>query len=311
MPRLLLLSLLLLAPAALAQDGAVASLETDQAAYAYGETIELRYTITNEGDSPFTLNASSGTCAVTFTFGTFVAPGSGGACTADEVWYEFEPGASWTWTWHIHPNEHAVPESSGEHTITASFEWETLPATTTFMAPEYLGGRIFLRLAEGFTVEDVQDVMDALNAEVLEAWESSHAYLWEIEGTSAADAVATYESDPRFASFYIYREIYFESSYTTDAEGTPETGTPELTGAHPNPFAVSTTFALTVPRTGNAVVEVFDLLGRRVATLHDGPLTAEVEHRFTFAARDLPSGLYLVRATGDGFTEARRVTLSR
>lgn len=316
MRRLLLLpALALLIPAALAQPGAVASLETDKDAYAYGETIELRYRITNESDSPFTLNNPDG-CVANFTFDAFRTPGESGACSLMEVFLDFAPGASWTWVWQIVPQEHSVPEVSGEHTITAyfggAFEGNgTFPATVTFTAPEYLGGRVYLRLADGFTEEDVQDVADALNAEVIEAWNWGPSFVWEIEGTTVTDAVATYASDPRFQEFRLHRELYPEPFYTTDAESTPEAGTPNLTAAHPNPFATSTTFALTVPRPGPVRVEVFDVLGRRVATLHDGPLTAEVEHRFTFASGGLPSGLYVVRATGGGFAEARRVTLSR
>lgn len=313
MRRLLLLpALALLIPAAMAQPGAVASLETDKDEYAYGETIELRYTITNEGDEPFTLNAGSESCAVTFTFGTFAAAGEATACTQVEVWYRFEPGASRTWSWLLHPNELAVPESTGEHTITAYFDGydpESLTAATTFTAPEYLGGRVMLRLAEGVTEEDVQDVADALNAEVIEDWEPT--LLWEIEGTTVADAVATYAPDPRFEEFRLHRELYFNASPTTSAGRPSETGTPHLSAPRPNPFTTSTTFALRVPTPGPARVEVFDLLGRRVATLHDGPLAGGAEHRFTFAARGLPSGLYVVRATGAGFSQARRVTLSR
>ncbi len=55
---------------------------------------------------------------------------------------------------------------------------------------------------------------------------------------------------------------------------------------------------------------MFDLLGRRVAVLHDGPLTA-AEHTFAFHASTLPAGVYVVRATGEGFAETRRVTLTR
>lgn len=57
-------------------------------------------------------------------------------------------------------------------------------------------------------------------------------------------------------------------------------------------------------------VVVFDVLGREVANLHDGLVEAG-EHRLPFDGADLPSGLYVVRASAgaEGFTE--QVTLLR
>lgn len=313
MLRLLLLSMLL-APAALAQEGVVSSAETDQAEYAYGETIELRYTITNTTDEPITLRSSSGSCSAGFTFGSFATPGEGGACTLDERPWEFGPGGSWTWVWQIIPSEHGVPETSGEQSITASFNGRfgfegSLPATSMFEAPQYLGGRIIVRLNDGYTLEDVQGVADTLNAVVIET--SGYSVLWEISGTTIQEAVATYSDDPRFDYVEIWREIDYGARYTTEAEDFPAVPEAALTAARPNPFAAATSFALTMPEAGPVRVEVFDVLGRRVAVLHDGPLAAGVEHGFTFHAAALPAGVYVVRASGDGFAQSRRVTLAR
>lgn len=311
MSRLLLLSLLLV-PAALAQDGAVPSVETDQSEYAYGETIELRYTIANESDEAFTLTSPSGSCTAGFTFGSLVSPGESGGCTADEVSIEFPPNSSRTWVWQIVPNEHGVPEASGEQSITAYFGVYIEPrfvAETSISAPRYLGGRLSLRLSDGFTLDDVQDVMEMLNAIVVEG--GGLYYTWEIEGVTLADAVDRYADDERFAAFSISRFVDYSAIILTDDEADAVPLTFVLTTAHPNPFVASTSFTLTAPASGPARIEVFDLLGRRVAVLHDGPLTAGAEHHFTFHAASLPSGLYVVRATGDGFTETRRVTLAR
>lgn len=310
MLRLLLISFLL-APAALAQGGLVSSAETDKAEYAYGETIELRYTITNTSDETITVTSMSGSCAAGFTYGSFVSLDWVEACTTDERPWEFGPGGSWIWTWHIIPNEHGVPETSGEQTVTAHFEGygNTFPATATFEAPQYLGGRISLSLAEGYTMEDVQDVADALNAVVITA--GSTSALWEISGVTIQEAVATYGGDPRFERFEIWRLIDYAVRYAVDAEGVSAVAEAALTAAHPNPFAAATSFTLSVPEAGPVRVEVFDVLGRRVALLHDGPLAAGAEHGFTFRASALPAGAYVVRAAGEGFTLSRRLTLAR
>ncbi len=83
-----------------------------------------------------------------------------------------------------------------------------------------------------------------------------------------------------------------------------------LAAAYPNPFRASTTFALDVPEAAHVSVAVYDALGRRVAMLLDEEVEAGT-HRVAFDASALPSGVYLVRATGAGATALQRVTLVR
>ncbi|HYE96867.1 MAG TPA: hypothetical protein VD962_11725, partial [Rubricoccaceae bacterium] len=84
-----------------------------------------------------------------------------------------------------------------------------------------------------------------------------------------------------------------------------------LSAAHPNPFSDATTLTLRVARAQRVTLDVYDALGRRVATLHDGPLAAGAEHRFTFEGGALPSGAYAVRVVGEDFTAARTITRLR
>ena len=56
-------------------------------------------------------------------------------------------------------------------------------------------------------------------------------------------------------------------------------------------------------------VALYDLLGRRVALLYDGPLTAYTTHLFVIDGSRLPSGKYVVRVAGRQFTETRSVIL--
>ncbi|MEM1125422.1 MAG: glycoside hydrolase family 9 protein [Bacteroidota bacterium] len=71
-----------------------------------------------------------------------------------------------------------------------------------------------------------------------------------------------------------------------------------LEAPYPNPFNPHTQVTLTLATTQDIDLAVYDLLGRRIQTLHRGPLHAGARHRFTFDAQGLPSGLYLIRATG-------------
>jgi endonuclease/exonuclease/phosphatase family metal-dependent hydrolase len=85
---------------------------------------------------------------------------------------------------------------------------------------------------------------------------------------------------------------------------------PMLEGAYPNPFRARTTLSYTLRRAGPVRLEVYDILGRRVASLVDGPQTAGT-HRVEFTASGLPPGLYLARLEAGGTSLARPLLLAR
>ncbi|MEM1093015.1 MAG: T9SS type A sorting domain-containing protein [Bacteroidota bacterium] len=82
-----------------------------------------------------------------------------------------------------------------------------------------------------------------------------------------------------------------------------------LSAAFPNPFQQQTTFNVTAREAQHVKVEVFNFLGQSVEVLHDGLIDAGVTKRLTFKPENLPSGLYLYRASGDGFSFTRQFTL--
>jgi photosystem II stability/assembly factor-like uncharacterized protein len=63
---------------------------------------------------------------------------------------------------------------------------------------------------------------------------------------------------------------------------------------YPNPFNPVTRLLFSLPECSSVLLEICDLLGRRVATLADGMLDAGDHHR-VFNGADLPSGVYLAR----------------
>ncbi|HLA62817.1 MAG TPA: TonB family protein [Rhodothermales bacterium] len=83
-----------------------------------------------------------------------------------------------------------------------------------------------------------------------------------------------------------------------------------LSAPVPNPARDHARVILTLDRGEEVAVAVYDALGRRVATLHDGPLTAGA-HAFTLDAHALASGTYVVRATGSSFAATTRAVLAR
>ncbi len=67
-----------------------------------------------------------------------------------------------------------------------------------------------------------------------------------------------------------------------------------LTGNYPNPFNPRTTIRYALPQAGTVRLVVYDMLGREVAVLADGPKPAG-RHAARFDAGGLPSGTYVYR----------------
>ncbi len=70
---------------------------------------------------------------------------------------------------------------------------------------------------------------------------------------------------------------------------------------YPNPFADRMTIPLGLPEAGEVRMQVYDIQGRRVATLMDGRMAAGA-HRVTLSAHGLSAGTYFLDTTyvGDG-----------
>ncbi len=73
------------------------------------------------------------------------------------------------------------------------------------------------------------------------------------------------------------------------AEQLPQTFS--LKQNYPNPFNPTTTIEFSVPKAMNVVLNVFDITGRKVATLVNGRVTAGT-HRVEFNATNLAAGIY-------------------
>jgi hypothetical protein len=106
--------------------------------------------------------------------------------------------------------------------------------------------------------------------------------------------------------------IFDWSLYGWDSESLNATAPAEfeLRPAYPNPFNPETQMTFYLPRASRVNLTIYDLSGRRVATLYDGWYNAGV-YQATFGAEDLPSGMYLARFQVDGFTQTQKLILMK
>jgi subtilisin family serine protease len=84
-----------------------------------------------------------------------------------------------------------------------------------------------------------------------------------------------------------------------------------LSGVSPNPAGSHAGFSLYVPAQGSVTVNIFDVAGRAVASVHSGEL-ASGSHSFIWSVpENLGNGIYFIRAAGPGGQAVSRMTLLR
>ncbi len=82
-----------------------------------------------------------------------------------------------------------------------------------------------------------------------------------------------------------------------------------LMPAYPNPFNPEATVRFAVRESKPVTLSLHDVLGRQIATLYEGTPAANETLSVRIDGAGLPSGLYLIRMTGNGIAATRSVTL--
>lgn len=306
-----LLAFVLAALPAAAQSGSglETRLTSDHASYAAGEPFTLTVTLFNPTDAPISSAFGSANCPVAIRF-----PGLGGdawdgrvgppVCVTAEQPFTLAPGAGLAWDFALEPDEDGVP-------FVANSVVEAGAAALALDAPVARGGRIAFALPTGTTPIVVEDVRLALGASLLPAADDGRPFThaWRLSNTTVLDALTLMRADARFlgAAWYIDFPDYTDSYAVAQEAGVPA-GVAGLSAPLPNPFDAAAAFTVTVTRAERVRVEAFDVLGRRVALLHDGRLAPGTAHPFRLRGAGLAPGLYLVRADGETFRQTRRVT---
>ncbi len=185
--------------------------------------------------------------------------------------------------------------------------------------------------ASGPVGSSVQEIVYGVRAAPLPPrWLHAERVLWELnpmgeaEGEQVAGirletdglAVGTYEGvvsvheGDGIGEVVVEVPVMLEVTESTAAGDPPSENGAARLSVYPNPFARSATVALSLETAAEVRVAVYDVLGREVATLHEGLLTAGT-HRLRLSGARLPAGVYLVRVEAEGLRFAERITLLR
>ncbi len=105
------------------------------------------------------------------------------------------------------------------------------------------------------------------------------------------------------------KDLYLSPSSTTDVGKPVSTPTTySLMQNYPNPFNPSTTIRFTIPEKVQVRLEVYNLIGQKVATLINGELNAG-QYSVEFNGAGLTSGIYLYRIQAGNFVSVKKMLL--
>jgi len=105
-------------------------------------------------------------------------------------------------------------------------------------------------------------------------------------------------------------DFTYDSGDATSTENI-NSGIPQAVTLHqnyPNPFNPNTTIQFSLPESSHATLEVYNMLGQRVATLVNETLSAGT-YTANFEATGLSSGVYLYRLQAGNEVQTRKLTL--
>ena len=105
-----------------------------------------------------------------------------------------------------------------------------------------------------------------------------------------------------------YVRVYEDATLTSSEEDLTLPSNIALNQNYPNPFNPSTEISFELPSQSDVRVEVYDMMGRRVATAANGTYPAGT-HSVTFDASNLSSGTYIYRLITDSFQQSRSMVL--
>lgn len=136
-----------------------------------------------------------------------------------------------------------------------------------------------------------------------------------VEGNGTSTEINNYtfiDRDVKSANYYYrLKQIDYDGSSNYSDEIFVEITSPAdfvLEQNFPNPFNPATTISFNLPTTDFVNVSVYNLVGEKVSELVNGELQ-QGEHKLTFNASELPSGIYIVKLSAGNFNQSIKMTL--
>ncbi len=129
--------------------------------------------------------------------------------------------------------------------------------------------------------------------------------------------LSTINSYGQYDGYYVDDiAVYWEATDVEEDENPPSVpGVFALRGNYPNPFNAKTIIEFTLPNPGEAIVDIFNVAGRRVRSLNAGALEAGnnriIWNGLSENGSQLSSGIYFAKLNFGGQSEVIKMTLAK
>lgn len=186
----------------------------------------------------------------------------------------------------------AAPADGVEITsVTPQLSW-FLPtkASAAFYEIEYSNNP---DMSESKSIETVQ------SSTIISGLETGGKYYWRVRSKNNKGETSSYSEIEKFVM----------PSQVTSVNG--NNGLPlnfALEQNYPNPFNPATTFEFSIAEAGLYTLNIYNILGEKVATLLDREITAGV-HKINFDASNLSSGIYIYTLSGNNLFLSKKMML--
>lgn len=149
---------------------------------------------------------------------------------------------------------------------------------------------------------------DSLTIRTTKSTSTSHWYCQYRVKEGIGVIYLSYTEDGHYD--YVDNRVWQLIDHVNAIDHPPFPATSLALSSYPNPLTDAATVRYELPTTGEVTLTVHDMLGRRVATLADGPHGAGTHHA-SFRAATLPPGTYLLRLMADKGSITRLISLIR
>lgn len=157
------------------------------------------------------------------------------------------------------------------------------------------------------------EVVDAMLASAGLDIGQSKDFVWNVRVSDGLDTLNVHGSYGGYGDDYfpIYRKLNLERAQKSvsneELGGTPKEFS--LKQNYPNPFNPTTNISFALPNQASVTLEIFDMLGRKVATIVNNKSMVAGIHNVTFDAAQYASGMYIYRIQAGSFTSTRKMML--
>ncbi|MEX2603458.1 MAG: T9SS type A sorting domain-containing protein [Gracilimonas sp.] len=140
-------------------------------------------------------------------------------------------------------------------------------------------------------------------------WVSIDVPFSQFENTpDARDDLAQFLITSNLDIVYVDNIYLYKETVTSIDDDNELPGNFRLEQNYPNPFNPTTNISFIMPKASEVNLEVFNIMGQKVATLVDG-FRNQGSHITTFDASNLASGMYTYRLTAGSSVQVRKMML--